>query len=392
MNRGTYLKCSPIPFKSFSLNPLELMSLDNMNFLFAFSEFWIFESVIDYVLISFFLLLLFVVFYLLRLKRKRLIREDQEKLAQYRIYGFFSSVLFEENVDENVLNRNVDKLKKKIPFHKTWCKELLIENIIDLDKNLKGDQKGILIKIYLKLGLYTYMNGLLMTGKWYYVSKALYYWRELGHSPSSKAIYPLVKHRNMQIRTAALLAYISLSDKDPLKILEDYADFISPIDEIKLLDIIQRKKIKKPLQIGEWLDFNIPSHVGFVLKLVAYYNALEFAPKVIELLDSPHEYIRLSAIDTIGKLLLSDSESKLIQIFPKESEIIQTKIINVLGLIGSENAATFLEELIRNPYRSEILLAIMRALKDIGSSFFENSFEDEPKLKSLKSHVLDPHI
>lgn len=368
------------------------MSLVNTKFLFAFNDFWIFESVIDYVLISFFLLLLFVIVYLLRLKRKRLIREDQEKLAQYKIYGFFSSILFEGDVDDNALNRKVDKLKKKIPFHKTWCKELLIENIIDLDKNFKGDQKDVLIKIYLKLGLYTYMNGLLMTGKWYYVSKALYYWRELGHSPSSKAIYPLVKHQNMQIRTAALLAYISLSDKDPLKILEDYADFISPIDEIKLLDIIQRKKIKKPLQLGEWLDFNIPSHVGFVLKLVAHYNALEFTPKVIDLLDSPHEYIRLSAIDTIGKLLLSDSESKLIEIYFRESEIVQAKIIDVLGLIGSEDAATFLMQLIRNPYRSEILLSIMRALRDIGAAFFENSFEDEPKLKALKSHVLDPNI
>ena len=119
-----------------------------MKVLFTFREFWIFESFIDYILISFLVLLVFVVWYLLRLKQRRLNREDQEKLTQYKIYSFFSSILFEDNSDENAINRKIDKLKKKIPFKKIWCKELIIQNIIDLDKNLKGDQKDVLIKIY----------------------------------------------------------------------------------------------------------------------------------------------------------------------------------------------------------------------------------------------------
>ena len=360
--------------------------------LFALNDYIWFDSAIDLFLLFFVGLFSFVLLFLFRLKRKRLALEDQEKVAQYKIYGFFSSILFEESLSEQEFNRKVEKFKKKIPFKKRWCKELLIENIIDLDKNLKGNQKEILVKAYLQFGLFTYMKSLLETGRWYYISKALYYWRELGYAPSSKAIYPFVKHKNMQIRTAALLAYISLSEEDPLKILEDYADFISPIDELKLIDIIQRKKIKKPAQLGQWLDFNIPTHVGFVLKLVAHYNALEYKDKVLELLENENEHIRKSALNVVKKLYISDAESYLIKMYQQESEETKIFILDTLSEIGSTEAENFLYEVVNSQNRSEILLAAMEGLKRLDSEYFQKEYAPQSTLAAVKKHVLDPHI
>ncbi|SIS71978.1 hypothetical protein SAMN05421761_103254 [Belliella pelovolcani] len=360
--------------------------------LFALNDYIWFDSAIDLFLLFFVGLFSFVLLFLFRLKRKRLALEDQEKVAQYKIYGFFSSILFEESLSEQEFNRKVEKFKKKIPFKKRWCKELLIENIIDLDKNLKGNQKEILVKAYLQFGLFTYMKSLLETGRWYYISKALYYWRELGYAPSSKAIYPFVKHKNMQIRTAALLAYISLSEEDPLKILEDYADFISPIDELKLIDIIQRKKIKKPAQLGQWLDFNIPTHVGFVLKLVAHYNALEYKDKVLELLENENEHIRKSALNVVKKLYISDAESYLIKMYQQESEETKIFILDTLSEIGSTEAENFLYEVVNSQNRSEILLAAMEGLKRLDSEYFQKEYAQQSTLAAVKKHVLDPHI
>ncbi|MFN3801535.1 HEAT repeat domain-containing protein [Belliella pelovolcani] len=360
--------------------------------LFALNDYIWFDSAIDLFLIFFVGLFSFVLLFLFRLKRKRLALEDQEKVAQYKIYGFFSSILFEESLSEQDFNRKVEKFKKKIPFKKRWCKELLIENIIDLDKNLKGNQKEILVKAYLQFGLFTYMKSLLETGRWYYISKALYYWRELGYAPSSKAIYPFVKYKNMQIRTAALLAYISLSEEDPLKILEDYADFISPIDELKLIDIIQRKKIKKPAQLGQWLDFNIPTHVGFVLKLVAHYNALEYKDKVLELLENENEHIRKSALNVVKKLYISDAESYLIKMYQQESEETKIFILDTLSEIGSTEAENFLYEVVNSQNRSEILLAAMEGLKRLDSEYFQKEYAPQSTLAAVKKHVLDPHI
>ena len=360
--------------------------------LFALNDYLWFDSSIDLLLLFLLGLFAFVLLFLFRLKRKRLILEDQEKVTQYKIYGFFSSILFEESLSEEDFNRQVEKFKKKIPFKKRWCKELLIENIIDLDKNLKGNQKEILIKAYLQFGLFTYMKSLLETGRWYYISKALYYWRELGYAPSAKAIYPFVKHKNMQIRTAALLAYISLSEEDPLKILEDYADFISPIDELKLIDIIQRKKIKKPSQLGQWLDFDIPTHVGFVLKLVSHYNALEYKDKVLELLESEDEHIRKSALDVVKKLYISEAESILIKLYDNESEEIKISMIEALSDIGSSESEAFLYEIVKSQSRSEILLAAMEGLKKLDSDYFQMEYATDSVLAAVKKHVLDPHI
>ncbi|MFD2033794.1 HEAT repeat domain-containing protein [Belliella marina] len=339
-----------------------------------------------------FLVAVFLIWLLLDLKRKRLIREDQEKIAQYRIYGFFSSIIFDHDLDENQFNRKIEKLKKKIPFEKIWCKELVLENIIDLDRNLKGVQKKVLIQAYLKFGLYNHLKGLLATEKWYYISKVLYFWRELGHAPSSKIIYPYVKHENMQIRTSALLAYISISDEGPLRILEDYADEISPIDEMKLIDILQRKKIKKPSQLGEWLKFDDASQLGLVLKLVAHYNALEFADKVVLLLNHTERHVRFNAIDVVGKLLLIEAEDKLIEMYHQEDETSKIKIINVLAQIGSGASMDFLNDLVVRLNRSELLIAAMYSLKELGSPLFEESFDDKPILKAAKLHVLDPYI
>ncbi|MCH7397128.1 HEAT repeat domain-containing protein [Belliella sp. DSM 107340] len=283
-------------------------------------------------------------------------------------------------------------MKKKIPFDQNWCKELIVESIIDLDRNLKGGQKKILIQAYLKFGLYSYLNELLLNGEWYYISKVLYYWRELGYTPSAKIIYPYVKHENLHIRKAAMLAYISISNEGPLQILEDYGDEISPIDEMKLLDILQRKKIKMPNKLGAWLSFDNSSQLGFVLKLVTHYNALEFAEKVINLLNHPERHVRFNALDVIGKLLLTKAECKLIEMYPNEDDVSKIKIINILSQIGSKNSLDFLIGLLEMPNRSEILLAVMYSLKELDCEMFENSFDDNPKLKVAKLHVLDQYI
>ncbi|MCH7409247.1 HEAT repeat domain-containing protein [Belliella sp. DSM 111904] len=333
-----------------------------------------------------------IIFYLFKIIKNRIDADNQEKVTQYKIYGFFSKLLFEEELGDDLFNEKIQKFKQKIPFEKSWCKELMIENIIDLDKNLKGSYNHLLTKTYLQLGLFNYMKSLLESGKPYYISKVIYFWRELGYSASAKIIYPYVKHENEQIRTAALLAYISLSDKDPLHILDDYADRISPIDEIKLLDIIQRKKIKKPSFIGEWLAHERPSHVVFALKLIAHYNALEFKANVIALLNSENPRIRESAVEVTRRLLIADAEQTLINIYDREEDKVKINIIASLAQIGSKFSEAFLFQIVNSPNRSELLLAAMKGLKELNSELFSQEYPEGSVLASVKKHVLDPNI
>ncbi|MCH7401195.1 HEAT repeat domain-containing protein [Belliella kenyensis] len=351
-----------------------------------------YSNALDVVLVLLLFAFGLILFYLFRFIRRRIDADNQEKIAQYKIYGFFTKLLFEEDLDERSFNEKVNKIKKKVPFDKPWCKELLIENIIDLDKNLKGNYSQLLIKIYLQLGLFNYMKSLLETGKSYYISKVIYYWRELGYAPSSKIIYPYVRHENEQVRTAAVLAYISLSDKDPLSILDEYVDRISPIDEIKLLDIIQRKKIKKPTFIGDWLAHERPSHVVFALKLIAYYNALEFKSAVIELIKSADLRIRESAIEVVRRLLIEDAEGALIDIYDEGNDKLKIKIVESLAAMGSRSGEAFLFQVVNSPNRSELLLAAMRGLKELDSELFVQNYPEGSTLCAVKKHVLDPYI
>lgn len=345
--------------------------------------------------VALFVLLLSVIYLLFQLYivRSRKFRSgSRRKILQNKINNFLSELIFSDDQSEKGYDDQISKFKKKVPIDQNWCKDLLIQNIIDLDRNFKGEVKSKLLSIYFKLGLQDYTLALVKSPFWFYKTKGLYYWRELKYGGKLSLVKKLITSKNPNLRSSALITYISLAEDGPLSVLEEYSESISLVEALNILEIIQRKKIKKPSNLASWLNFQEPSQLIFAVKLIVYYNDLTCADGLVKLLHAENPKVRLAAIEACRRLFLVEAEPILRSRFAEESEENQLEIIKTLSEIGSEDAATFLLDLIQSPQTSEVVIASMYALSSLDVAFKERGFESDEYLQAAKAHVLDPYL
>jgi len=316
----------------------------------------------------------------------------KRKIIQRKINGFLSDLILHEDLSEQLLDQKLTDFRTKIPIKNDWCKELMIKNIIDLKKNFKGEMSSLFISIYLKMDLLSYSKNLIKNKVWYEKTRGIFHFEELGYYEGLPLITPFISSRNKSLKSVALIAHISLKKEAPLEIFSDYDGHIDKIDELKILDTIKKKKIKIPDNIQDWLKSSNPSLVLLTIKMISYFNHLEAADALLELLDSPNEAIRRDVIIAIRQLYLLQAESKLIESFPQENIDNQIEIIKSLATIGSYATEEFLEQLVELTDIREVKIETMKALKEMNSLLFHSTFNHNIDLQLVKLHVEDPYI
>jgi len=318
--------------------------------------------------------------------------DAKKKIVQRKINGFLSDLILDENLSEQMLDQKLADFRTKIPFKKNWCKELLIKNIIDLQKNFKGEMSSMFISIYLKLDLLSYSENLIKNKVWYEKTRGIFHFEELGYSKGLPLITPFIKHKNKSLKSVALIAHISLKEDGPLEIFNDYHGHIDKVDELKILDTIKKRKIKIPHNIQDWLKSENPSLVLLTIKMISYFNHLEASDALLELLNSPQEEIRKNVIIASRQLYLTQAEDRLIKSFPRENSFIQKEIVTTLAAIGSSATEEFLGELVELTQNREIKIETMKALKEMNSVIYHSTFNHNIDLQLVKLHVEDPYI
>ncbi|MBS9524626.1 hypothetical protein KI659_11450 [Litoribacter alkaliphilus] len=349
-------------------------------------------SIALYFIIIFFGTTISLIMVLISHRRSVEMAKARKKVYQRKIDDFLSSLLLEDDLTDELLDKKLQKFKTKIPFDRNWCKELLIKNIVDLKKNFKGEMADMFITIYLKLELLSYTERLINDSSWYVKTKGIFHFQELGYAEGLPLIKAYTDSSNDFLRNVAIIAYISLDEKDPLAIFNNYNGQIDKIEELKILDTIKTSKIKVPKNIILWLKSDNESLVSLTLKMVTYFNHAEAGPTVIELLDHHSSKIRNEAIGACGKLFLVTAEEKLLEKFVSETEDNQIEILRTLRTIGSYLTNFFLEKLLEQNHSREVKIETMITLKELGSEVYEQNFDDKSELGLIKLHVENPYI
>lgn len=336
--------------------------------------------------------LVIAIFLTFQIQVRRSYIKKKRSQIKFEIYDFLSELVFSDDQSEYFYDTHIQNFKQKIPLDKHWCKDLLLHDIINLAKNFKGEKYDRLLSITFKFGLNNYINNLLSSRFWYKKSKGIYFLKELNYSQSAEAIYPFIFSKHSSLRFSALLGYISLAKKNPLDVIKDYSSSLSDLEIISLMDVIKKRKLKKPANLKTWLSFKEDTLLIFALKLVSYYNDLDSGSEVMNLLNNPNNSVRNEVIKAIGKLLLFEAEVALIEQFYHESEKNQIEIIRTLKEIGGVYAVEFLYYILTLKRSSEVKIAVMDALKILDQNFPKINFEENEELSSMKKHVEDRYL
>lgn len=340
-------------------------------------------------LLIFLLLILFLII-VSRLGYK--VRQSKIDNVRNLIEDYLATEVFNLSENHN-FKESLDGFLKTIPFHKNWCKNIFIKQLIDFKYSVKGSFSDRLLNIYVMVNLHKYSLKLIKSRKWYKKSIGFYHFQAMGFNDGQRYIKPYLNHKHKKLRSNAYIAFLYLST-GPLDFLVDYKQPILEAIEHKIVHILYERKPAMPTNIDQWLDSENPSIVKLGIKFMVFYNYPAASRRIIDLLNSPNETVRFEAILAVKELYLSEAEGELVKKLKSEnSKKNALVILEALRVIGSEYSLIFLYDFITSDkIDGDLKLAAVGCLNQINADYLNNSFRNDEDVELIRQHIKSPYL
>jgi hypothetical protein len=310
--------------------------------------------------------------------------------AKSEIDSFLTNMIFSP-FDETLFKTEIEQFKKVIPFEKKWCKKLILNEIIFLKLNLKGEVTNTFHFLYEQFGLFEYTKKLLNSNYSYLKRVGMYQLESMDYKKGIHFITPLLNHKNGKVKSSAFLTLISLNPKK-LESLIDFSHQITIAEEINIMDILHQQKTKMPSNLDQWIISENTSIVKLGIKLMMFYNYTNENETIVKLLKSSDKSVRYEVITAINFLFIYEAESTLIEQFEFEDTRNKLEIFNTLSGIGATDSENFIAQLLENKTAEEIKLDAVYCLDKINPHYFEDHFLDNEDVQKMVKHVKTPYL
>lgn len=318
------------------------------------------------------------------------IKREQLKTKSQKIFG---QLLFDDRKERN----EIPGFFKTIDLNNKFNRSVVLDEIIHLHKSFSGDTEDRLKDIFVSLNFQKDAVHKLKDRSWHIAAKGM---REISLMKIKEAIPDLqlfIDSPNEILRMESRIAIMNLSDKDPLSFLSGKNVRMTGWDAAKIYVLLSKMPEKMIPDFGRWLDSANTDVVLFCIQMISSFRQQEYVNKLIELLHSPNEKIRLAAVKSIRELNASQAEKKLIEIYPGEGTEIKFEILKTLEVVGSGFSAPFLENIIQPPLKEyTLLIQAVRALLTLGekgNSVVDRLFSNGgDELKLIINHARDKRL
>ena len=208
------------------------------------------------------------------LNKRRLERE--EILHQYLLEKYQSLI-----IDYLFGNASPDEFREIAS--NTYRRQVLIDQMIDVSVNLKGDEGQKLIRLYKHLNLDKDSIARAYDHRWH---KKIKGFRELAFmniKDANDAIYKALNSSNQILRMEAQIAMVRLSDREPFEFLSHLKSPFSLWEQITLHELILQHNIPLP-SFQKWLTSPNSTVVMFALRMIREFKQMEAEDSIRETL------------------------------------------------------------------------------------------------------------
>jgi len=352
---------------------------------------------IYYFLLYFFipLIVLFVILIILYLLYSRYAgdkNEHHEENIENDTNNFLTDLIFSDYTAIEMKNR-INEFKKQYKLNSN-LKKYILNKIIHIKENLNETNEHTILLIYKYFGFDEISNKLIKSNNWYSKSEALYHYQNIGYKIKTGHVKQFLNSKNSGLRSNAIIALISLSD-EKFDVLDNYKYNISKSDEVKILDIIYRKKSKIPKNINNWLKSKNDSIVIIAIKLIVRFRhkhdiSLE---QISYLLSSENPSVRKEIILAIRELVMFEANAILTAHFSLETNIRnKISIIKTFNVIGTSENIGFMSRLLKEDENLDLdlKLEIVNFINKTDALFF-NDFNLENEEKNIQLQKMIAH-
>lgn len=220
---------------------------------------------------------------------------------------------------------------------------VLSEILLDLSRDVSGDTKKKLFKLYQDLDLDKDAFYKLKSWRWEVVSKGILELTQMQVTESYSFIIKFINDKRSTIRKQAEIATVTLKHEGINYFLDTTKYRISAWQQLKLLNVIRNLEDYCPPRFKAWLTSKNKDVVLFAMRLIKFYNQNDASASLIELLKHRNNQIKQEAIQCIKEFHIVEALDTLKLVFQKGNLDVKISILDAIAVLGSTEEIEFLK-------------------------------------------------
>ena len=344
-------------------------------------------AVIAYSILTLIILLIIILLNRRKMKREGMQREELKEQYQELLMEY----LFEEQ-DQAGLLESLNQIASN-PF----SRQILIDQMIDLSINLKGEIKEKTRALYLLLGLDKDSLEKAYSKKWHKNVKGF---RELAFMNIRDAVDRILECLNSNneiVRMEAQIAMVRLSDENPYRFLDFMEKPFSEWEQLTLHELVIQHELPVP-PFKQWFSSQNLSVVLFALEMAAWFKQSDSGREVMALFDHQDEIVRRTAFRVAGEIGLKDALPVLKERFQEEDYLNKLEILKTFVNLPDAANLDFLKSVLDKEDDVQLQILATKAMENTdepGISMLIKLMKSKSEYKNYQiiiRHVLDGRI
>jgi hypothetical protein len=276
-------------------------------------------------------------------------------------------------------------------------RQVLIDQLIDLSANLKGEIRQEVQALYLRIGLKRDSLHKAYSHKWHENVKGF---RELAFMNIREANEKMIESLdsgNEILRMEAQIALVRLAEENPYEFLNYLKKPLSLWEQVTLHELLIQHNLEVPA-FKQWFQLENTSVVIFALKMVSWFKQRGAGKEILELLDHEDEQVRFTSYMVCGELGLRMSLPAMIGRYPEETSKNKLEILHTFSKVPDEQYLKFLKEVLDTEEDVQLQIEATKAMEntgEVGISMLIKLMKSKSEYKNYQiiiRHVLDGRI
>ena len=277
----------------------------------------------------------------------------------------------------------------------TYRRQALIDQMIDVSVNLKGDAEEKLSGLYLYLGLDRDSINRAKDYRWH---KKIKGFRELAFmniKDANNAIYKALNSKNDILRMEAQIALVRLSDEDPLSFLFQLIRPFSLWEQITLHELIIQHDLPVP-EFKKFLKASKPTVVMFALRMIREFKQKDAEDDVRDTLENSSPEVRRLAVQVAGDLEMRSSLEVMKRMYKSQDYNTCLEIIRAIAKMPDPSLMGFLKLVLDKEDDVQLQIEATKAIENNGEEGVKTLVKlmksEYKNYNIIVRHVLDRRI
>jgi HEAT repeat protein len=276
-------------------------------------------------------------------------------------------------------------------------RQVLIDQMIDLSINLKGEIKETIKDLYFKLGLERDSLEKAHSKKWHMNVKGFRELAFMNIRDANEKIIQSLNSNNEILRMEAQIAMVRLSDRNPYEFLHLLEKPLSIWEQITLHELLIQHNLRVPA-FKQWFNSENITVVMFALQMVSWFHQRGVGKEMIRIFDHKNGKVRGTAYEVCGDIGLKMALPAMTKRYPEESYNNRLEILHSFAKVPDEKYLKFLKSVLDMEEDVQLQIQATKAMENTGEpgiSMLIKLMKSKSEYKNYQiiiRHVLDGRI